>query len=307
MPSVSRTAVRATLGTFHDREGETAFASGDGALKAGWARLFGGTYKQSWSGDVSPAFNGSVLGVQVGLPLLGLEHSGGEKDRAGLFFGYASASGNVTGFALGQQGMPVGNIAISAYSVGAYWTHFWPAGGYLDAVLMMSWLTGSTLSSLNVATNAYGRMGTASLELGYPIPLAGNWAIEPQAQGIFQRWNGDATQDTFSNVSNSEDDIVTARFGLRLTNTIAADKMIIKPFAQVNLWQNFGGQDTITFGSTTIATNLLATALEFSGGVSASLGGRADLYAKVDYTTGIDANSQSALNGRLRLPPDLVN
>ena len=161
------------MGTFHDREGETAFASGDGAFKAGWARLFGGTYKQSWSGDVSPAFNGGMIGVQVGLPLLGLEHSGGERDRAGLFFGYASASGSVTGFALGQQGMPVGNIAISAYSVGAYWTHFWPAGGYVDAVLMVSWLTGSTLSSLNVATNAYGRMGTASLELGYPIPFPG--------------------------------------------------------------------------------------------------------------------------------------
>jgi len=299
MPSVARTAVRATLGTFHDREGETAFASGDGAFKAGWARLFGGSYKQSWSGDVSPAFSGSVIGVQAGLPLLALEHGSGEKDRAGVFFGYASASGSVTGFALGQQGMPVGNVNISAYSAGAYWTHFWPAGGYVDAVLMMSWLTGSTLSSLNVATNAYGRMSTASLELGYPIPFAGTWAIEPQAQGILQRWRGDATQDKFSNVSDSEDDIVTARFGLRLTNTIVADKMTIKPFAQVNLWQNFGGLDTITFGTTTIGTNLLATALEFSGGVSASLGSWADFYAKVSYTTGIDANSQSALSGRL--------
>ena len=54
----------------------------------------------------------------------------------------------------------------------------------------------------------------------------------------------------------------------------------------------------ITFG-TTIATNLLATALEFSGGVSASLGSWADLYAKASYTTGIDANSQSAISGRL--------
>lgn len=299
MPSVARTAVRATLGTFHDREGETAFASGDGAFKAGWARLFGGSYRQNWSGDVSPGFNGTLLGVQVGLPLLELEHGSGERDRAGFFFGYASASGNVTGFAVGQQGMPVGNIAIGAYSVGAYWTHFWPAGGYLDAVLMLSWLTGSTQSSLNVATNAYGKMGTASIELGYPIPFAGTWAIEPQAQGIFQRWRSDATQDAFSNVSAAEDDIVTARFGLRLINAIVADKMTIKPFAQVNLWQNFGGQDTITFGSTTIATNLLATALEFSGGVSASLGSWADLYAKVSYTTGIDTNSQSAVSGRL--------
>jgi autotransporter family porin len=139
--------------------------------------------------------------------------------------------------------------------------------------------------------------GIARARLSHPF--AGTWAIEPQAQGIFQRWNGDASQDTFSNVSSTEDNIVTARFGLRLTNTIVADKAIIKPFAQVNLWQNFGGQDTITFGTTTIATNLLATALEFSGGVSASLGSRTDLYAKVSYTTGIDANSQSAISGRL--------
>lgn len=75
--------------------------------------------------------------------------------------------------------------------------------------------------------------------------------------------------------------------------------MIIKPFAQVNLWQNFGGQDSITFGTTTITTNLLATALAFSGGMSASLGSWANLYANVSYTTGIDANSQGALAGRL--------
>jgi hypothetical protein len=47
------------------------------------------------------------------------------------------------------------------------------------------------------------------------------------------------------------------------------------------------------------AANLLATALEFSGGASTSLGSWAALYAKVSYTTGIDANSQSAVSGRL--------
>jgi len=164
---------------------------------------------------------------------------------------------------------------------------------------MWSWINGSTLSSLNVGTKVAGQMGTASLELGYPIPLPDGWAIEPQAQGIFQRWNGEATQDTFSNVSSVQDDIVTARFGLRVTKTIIADKMLFKPFAQVNLWHNVGGLDTITFGTTTIGTDLLATALEFSGGVSAKLSGWADLYAKFSYTTGIDANSLSAASGRL--------
>jgi hypothetical protein len=43
-----------------------------------------------------------------------------------VFFGYSSVSGVVTGFADGQQGAPVGNVGLSVYSAGIYWTHFWP-------------------------------------------------------------------------------------------------------------------------------------------------------------------------------------
>ena len=75
VPEVARNAVRTTLGTFQDREGEQAFASGDGGFKAGWARVFGRSYQQTWSGDVNPSFNGSIWGIQAGFPVLGLEHS----------------------------------------------------------------------------------------------------------------------------------------------------------------------------------------------------------------------------------------
>ena len=104
LPSVARSAVRTTLGTFHEREGEQVFASGDGAFQAGWARVFGGSQQQSWSGDVNPAFYGNVFGVQAGLPFFGWDRSNGEKDRVGVFSGYTSASGRVTGLA----GRPTG-------------------------------------------------------------------------------------------------------------------------------------------------------------------------------------------------------
>jgi hypothetical protein len=146
VPEVARNAVRTTLGTFHDREGEQAFASGDGGFKAGWARVFGRSYQQTWTGDINPSFNGSIWGIQAGFPVLGLEHSGGEKDRAGLFFAYTNANGSVTGFVGGQQGALAGSLGVNLYSVGAYWTHFWPAGGYLDAVLMETFMTATTLS-----------------------------------------------------------------------------------------------------------------------------------------------------------------
>ena len=299
LPSVARAAVRTTLGTFHDREGEQVFASGDGAFQAGWARVFGGSHRQGWSGDVSPTFNGNILGVQAGLPFFDWDHSDGEKDRAGVFVGYTSATGSVNGFALGQQGFAVGSVGLSVYSVGLYWTHFWPAGGYLDAVLMQSWLTSSTNSARNISTSSSGRIGTASLEMGYPIPVWSGWAIEPQAQFIFQRWGNDLLNDPFAQVSTVEGNAFTSRFGLRLTGDLVRDKMVIKPFALVNLWHGFNAQDTIAFNQTSIITNLSVTALEFGGGVSASVGKWADVYAKATYTTDIDGNYQSSFTGKL--------
>jgi hypothetical protein len=44
------------------------------------------------------------------------------------------------------------NVGLSVYSAGIYWTHFWPKGGYLDAVVMESWMTDTTQSTLNVST-----------------------------------------------------------------------------------------------------------------------------------------------------------
>jgi autotransporter family porin len=230
VPEVARNAVRTTLGTFQDREGEQAFASGDGGFKAGWARVFGRSYQQTWSGDVNPSFNGSIWGIQAGFPVLGLEHSSGEKDRAGLFFAYTNANGSVTGFALGQQGAPVGSLGVNIYSVGAYWTHFWPAGGYLDAVLMESFMTASTQSVSNVSSTDNGRMFTASLELGYPIPVFSNWAIEPQAQFIYQRFGNDLYTDPFAQISSTENNFFTGRFGARVVANFVTEKMTIKPF-----------------------------------------------------------------------------
>jgi outer membrane autotransporter protein len=164
---------------------------------------------------------------------------------------------------------------------------------------MQSFITSSTDSALNVSTSAKGRIGTASLELGYPIPLSPGWAIEPQAQFIFQRFRNDLLNDIFSQVSTVEDNAFTGRFGLRLTGNLVADKMTIKPFGLVNLWHGFDGQDTIAFGTTSIATNQRMTALEFGAGVSASIGKWADVYAKASYTTDIDGNFQNSFSGRL--------
>jgi outer membrane autotransporter protein len=150
--------------------------------------------------DVTPSFTGNIWGIQVGLPVLALEHASGEKDRTGLFFGYSAVTGVVTGFSIGQLNQPVGTLGVNSSSLGGYWTHFWPAAGYVDAVMMNS-CSDSTQSVFNTATSTAGRILTTSLELGYPIPLPAGLAIEPQGQFIYQHQGFDLTFDSFSQIS----------------------------------------------------------------------------------------------------------
>jgi hypothetical protein len=55
----------------------------------------------------------------------------------------------------------------------------------------------------------------------------------------------------------------------------------------------------VAFNATPIVTSHNVTAIGVGGGVSASMGKWADIYAKVSYTTDIDGNMQSSVSGRL--------
>ena len=82
--------------------------------------------------------------------------------------------------------------------------------------------------------------------------------------------------------------------------------MTLKPFVLANLWHGFGGQDTIAFDATPIVNRQSGSAIEFGGGLSASAGKWADVYAKVIYTTGIDGVSLELAERQVWFSFDLV-
>jgi autotransporter family porin len=84
-----------------------------------------------------------------------------------------------------------------------------------------------------------------------------------------------------------------------VVGNFVGDKARFRPFLMTNLWHDFGGQDTVAFNATPIITSHNVTAIEVGGGVSASMGKWADVYAKVSFTTDIDGNMQSSVSGRL--------
>ncbi len=300
IPSLARAAARNTLGTFHDREGEQVYASADGVLRQGWGRVYGSHYEESWRGDVSPKFDGSFWGMQAGMPLYGIDHENGQRDRFGVFFGYNNTSGDVKGFAIGRLNRPVGKIGIDAYSLGAYWTHFWNSGAYLDAVLMGTWLDQTTRSTYGTKGDSKGNILTASLEAGYPIELGMGWKLEPQAQLIFQHQGAERFNDLISSIAYDNNNVLTGRIGARLVGDLDWNGVPVKPYLIANLWHDFGnGSDIVKFGTFPIRTDRNATALELGGGLSAQVAQNVAVYGKVSYTTELSGLEQKSVGGKL--------
>lgn len=302
LPSLARAAARNTLGTFHEREGQQVYASADGVLRLGWARTYASSHEESWRGDVSPKFDGSYWGLQAGLPLYGIDHENGQRDRFGVFIGYHNTRGDVKGFAVGRLNRPVGRIDIDSFSVGAYWTHFWNGGAYLDTVVMGSWLDQNTRSTYGIQGDSRGTILTASLEAGYPIALGKHWRLEPQAQLILQHQNSERFNDLYASIAYDNANVLTGRIGARLVGDLDWNGVPVKPFILANLWHEFGnGSDVVTFNAYPIRSERNSTAIELGGGMSAQVTQNFALYAKASYTTELDGMELRSVGGKLGL------
>ncbi|WP_295811987.1 autotransporter outer membrane beta-barrel domain-containing protein [uncultured Nitratireductor sp.] len=303
VPPVVHHLAFSTLGTFHERRGEQSLLiGGETYLPASWSRLFGQSAEIKWNGTVSPSFDGTLLGFQVGQDLYARETENGHMDRAGVFVSYARMNGDVKGQALGWNDLAVGDLDINGTSLGAYWTHIGPKGWYLDGVLMGTWFGGDTASRAGERIDIDGTGITASAETGYPVALSDRWTLEPQAQVIWQHLSLDDQSDTFSSIAFDADDAVTGRLGVRLQGNFPGnDGGMIKPYLKANLWHSFSAEQTLRFDGDPIVTEIDGTSLELGGGVVANLTDRVDLYATADYTTNLGGEKTEIFEGNLGL------
>src|SRR5690606_33161427 len=129
------------------------------------------------------------------------EHNDGHRDHAGVYAAYASHRSKISGFALGEDHLGVGKQTVKGPAVGAYWTHYWPEGTYLDAVLQWNWFDVDATSDYNTQLSTSGHGFAASLEAGHPIAIAERWQIEPQVQLIYQTMSVKDSSDAFSSRS----------------------------------------------------------------------------------------------------------
>ena len=107
VPPLLRETSLASLGTFHERQGEQRLLYNQGAFRTAWGRLVGQSSEIHWKGDAQPGFDGDVMGLQAGLDVWAAA-SDNHRNQIGVFVGRTRAQGKTTGLALGWENVQVG-------------------------------------------------------------------------------------------------------------------------------------------------------------------------------------------------------
>jgi outer membrane autotransporter protein len=311
-----------TLGTLHERAGDTlegscgsavsantgapagaAPAATDGRCKPGlWGRVFGQSINNSYQAFADPRAVGQIAGIQTGFDFFRGSLIPGHSDTAGIYLSYANAHVDVDGLVTNPAATAyvisrTGTVGMNAYSGGAYWTHYGPSGWYIDAVVQGTGYDGSaTTQFANLPITGSGVV--TSLEAGYPIPLpwfGPRFAVEPQGQVIWQQVSFSEANDGLGPVGLGTTSGTTGRLGLRGQWTIAdANGMVWRPYVRANVWRDWGAEATTTFGIDQAPLIEQATRVEFAGGVTAKLGTSLSVFAQGGYQF---ATSESGANG----------
>ena len=318
---IARQLGMTTLGTLHERTGDTSLAAITGTpcltdgntadgmplkapvkaptdcLNAGWGpsiwgRVLGQQIDNHYRAFADPRASGQLLGFQSGIDLWRGEWIPGHRDAAGIYVGYANANVDVNGLvtneaATGYVLRRTGGLNLDAWSGAAYWTHYGPGDWYLDAVAQATHYEGA-------ASTQFARLGTtgfgflSSLETGYPIhlPVLGpGFVLEPQAQIVWQRVSFDDANDGLGVVGLGTTSGASGRIGLRGKWTIVSDSgQVWQPYVRANLWRDWGAQATAVYSGVDLVPLLeQATRLQLGGGLSVKVNTNVSLYANADY------------------------
>ncbi len=318
---IARQLGMTTLGTLHERIGDTSLAAitgtpcvADGDTRDGiwrkapvkaptdclyagwgpsvWGRVLGQQIDNHYRAFADPRASGQLLGFQSGIDLWRGEWIPGHRDAAGIYVGYANANVDVSGLvtneaATGYVLRHTGGLNLDAWSGAAYWTHYGPGDWYLDAVAQATHYEGS-------ASTQFARLGTtgfgflSSLETGYPIhlPMLGpGFVLEPQAQIVWQHVSFDDANDGLGAVALGTTSGASGRIGLRGKWTIVSDSgQVWQPYVRANLWRDWGAQATATYSGVDLVPLLeQATRLQLGGGLSVKVNTNVSFYANADY------------------------
>lgn len=289
VPSLLRTVTQASLGTFHERQGEQRLLVGLDTRRAAWGRLIGSSEEQQWQGDALAGFDGDLQGLQAGVDLYS-DVGVGLRSQWGLFVGRTRATGRLSGLALGWENVHVGQARLDDKHVGLSWTGVGSAGGYVDAVVMQSRYRGQAGSTRGLGIDVRGDGTSASLEAGKPLLRFGqsSWWLEPQVQVIWQRQSLADAADPVAAIHFDADNAWTGRIGVRVAADHGLPDNGWQPYFKLDYWKTLDGDNRIDFDSNRIIAGQETSAWEVGVGVVGRFNRNVSAYAVADYTRDLE-------------------
>ncbi|MBB1200279.1 transporter [Enterobacteriaceae bacterium 89] len=315
LASVVRQADLFVLGTLHQRVGDEQPWSADvpedqeGRF---WARYLSKTVDQHLNDATSSKSHSQYDGMQIGLDLWQ-----NDQWRAGFYTTFMDLDSSISGNT-GMGGGSAYNSTFSSYLGGyATWTDI--SGLYVDNVLQYGYHSVDLKSEgSNDTYHPDGNTVTASVEVGKPWQLgSSNWALEPQAQLVWQWSNFDDTtlnDGVNTHVNVNADSAVIGRLGARLTADYDTNIGKVKPYVRVNYWQQLsGGDDAVTYssgdnsnGRTTLKASQKYSATEAAVGATWTVTKDVQAYTEVGKTwdnggdTSVDADLSASVGMKIR-------
>lgn len=319
IPALALVYSRGLIDTLHERVAEERRMPTDPLPKEheetygpsiGWGRMiFRNGERESGSNGPfghSPAYNYDMQAFQVGLDLYRGEDTDGSHDQAGL----SLAIGNIDGSIKHYTGIGAGDNVLRAYSLGGYWTHFGPDGGYVDGVLQLHRF------DIEAKPNDLGKLDTqgwgytASLETGYPFLIDEgddehkfeNLYLEPQAQLIYSRINLDNSDDIAADVRFKDIDSLIGRLGVRLARdwfreNDKGETLRTNGWLRPSVWHEFKGQPKTEFSSANgfvpFEADIGGSWWEANLGVDYQADKKVTFYISAGYQKSFDGDSHS--------------
>jgi outer membrane autotransporter protein len=313
LPAIASQYSMAILGTHSERAAARATQPGGHANDA-WARLFGETGSQGSSGGNAatqldrflkngPSYDVDLAGFQAGYDVVVSNPGEAIQNTLGFYVGSGQARGNVDAV----YGGPAGKVSMDAYSLGAYWTHTQASGLYIDTVLQGTFFTEASASSdLGEQLRSDGFGLNASLEAGYRFDLGGGWAIEPQAQLVYQRLSFEDGADSFGSVNFDAANDVLGGIGARVSRDwLLESGTKLTGSARASLWNAFGDGTEVAFAdlsganAVSFESGLGGTSLQLDLDASMAVSESVSLFVAGDYDVRVDSEQGHAVGGRI--------
>ncbi len=160
------------------------------------------------------------------------------------------------------------------------------AGWYVDAIVAGGLFDGGVTTAARGQTTGFnGTSVSTSIEGGYPFPVGGGFAIEPQLQFVYQHLNFASRTDIDGiGVDLGSPNQGIFRGGARLTKHLeTSDGTLVTPYLKANVLQGIGGGEPVHLSSVSFGTGAYGTALQVGGGVTGTLTRNLSIYGDVAW------------------------